>query len=117
MNCEDCESNEFIMKRKIKKFPTVLILHLKRFIYDSDSFVKIERQISMEMIVELFGHRFELKSVVSHLGSSIDSGHYICDIFHDSMHYRVDDDKISTIAETDDLPTKNSYILFLHSIQ
>lgn len=45
--------------------------------------------------------KYSLKSVVTHIGRSADSGHYIAWVKREDSWYKVDDDKVSVAKESD----------------
>ncbi|KAH9986157.1 hypothetical protein BJV77DRAFT_85303 [Russula vinacea] len=81
----------------IETFPPVLVLHLKRFLYDAaaDCIVKIskpvrfapELEIPLETMASVSGKsadaaRYKLYGVLYHHGESADSGQYTVDVLH-----------------------------------
>ncbi|KAM4570840.1 ubiquitin hydrolase B-like [Fundulus diaphanus] len=87
-----CGAQQSSLQRSFSTLPNVLILHLKRFIFTSTYTVKKIKNpiaLSRELVVkeEFMANknttaRYSLVGVVSHMGSSADSGHYICDSIH-----------------------------------
>ncbi|KAH9987821.1 hypothetical protein BJV77DRAFT_770711 [Russula vinacea] len=81
----------------IETLPPILVLHLKRFLYDAaaDGIVKISKpvrfapefEIPLETIASVSGKsvepaRYKLYGVLYHHGESADSGHYTVDVLH-----------------------------------
>ncbi|XP_035992893.1 ubiquitin carboxyl-terminal hydrolase 37-like [Fundulus heteroclitus] len=84
-----CGAQQSSLQSSFSTLPNVLILHLKRFIVTRSYTVnKMKNPITLskELVLkeEYMANRnttarYSLVSVVSHMGSSADSGHYICD--------------------------------------
>ena len=83
----------------LEKLPPVLILHLKRFVYDSATGLvqKIMKPVEFETDLEIEeavlsaecrvdttarSRQYELFSVVYHNGREATQGHYVTDVFH-----------------------------------
>lgn len=115
----------------IQKLPPVLILHLKRFIYDKNGgckkvMKKTEYPINLEFKKELFSaeakranksNNYTLFAVMYHDGEEAIKGHYISDIYHHGSKswIRCDDRSIATITEDQVLsynPPRVPYLLF-----
>ena len=85
--CTSCGYDRAVSKRHVIKYPKVMIVHLLRFQVDTVSRkqTKIHTEILSTPAISLeddSGQQYELRSVVSHFGQTIDSGHYICDFVH-----------------------------------
>ncbi|EEB07332.1 ubiquitin carboxy terminal hydrolase Ubp3 [Schizosaccharomyces japonicus yFS275] len=107
----------------IEKLPAVLILHLKRFLYDDQAggTLKNTKLISYPLRLEiptrvispgkrpLGPARYQLTAVVYHHGLSAQGGHYTVDVHqHDGSSWiRIDDTTIRTISESDVEVTEN----------
>ncbi|MEQ2295963.1 hypothetical protein AMECASPLE_020021 [Ameca splendens] len=87
-----CGAQDSSVQSLFFTLPNVLILHLKRFIFTMSCRVqKITKPITLsrELVVkeecmatkDTTAH-YSLVSVVSHIGSKADTGHYICDSIH-----------------------------------
>lgn len=61
------------------RFPPILLIHFKRFTADHN---KVQKQIQLPSTLHFqqFGTKidYRLQTVISHLGNSLDSGHYLC---------------------------------------
>ncbi|XP_044040484.1 ubiquitin hydrolase B-like isoform X1 [Siniperca chuatsi] len=89
--CE-CDAEESTQQMSFLTLPNVLILQLKRFRFtESFNLEKVDSPIllSRELMVKPASSitkqtmtRYSLVSIVSHLGSTAHSGHYICDGAH-----------------------------------
>lgn len=104
IKCEKCFCETASQTTEIIKLPRALLLHLKRFIvdvspdYSSISYSKDQSPVSLEQQLDLNEqsgalnevlaldvdvlppkHRYSLRSVVNHIGSSASCGHYTAD--------------------------------------
>eukprot|EP00096_Caligus_rogercresseyi_P003296 TRINITY_DN1608_c0_g1_i2.p1 TRINITY_DN1608_c0_g1~~TRINITY_DN1608_c0_g1_i2.p1 ORF type:complete len:824 (+),score=362.19 TRINITY_DN1608_c0_g1_i2:165-2636(+) len=118
----------------IDDLPPVLILHLKRFIYNETSggvqklLKKIDFPIDLEISKEILSphskgkilpkqRHYKLFAVVYHNGGEATKGHYVTDVYHTGLAswIRCDDCNIKSVNEANVLAhTHNSmpYILF-----
>ncbi|XP_054908554.1 ubiquitin carboxyl-terminal hydrolase 37-like isoform X2 [Poeciliopsis prolifica] len=97
-----CGVMDSTLKSSFLTLPNVLILHLKRFKFSRSSAVKkIKKPITLtkELVVreEFTATRhtatyYLLVSIVSHIGSRADSGHYVCDGIHRRQNMDIGDD-------------------------
>jgi len=116
----------------LEELPPVLILHLKRFVYDGKTggAQKIMKQIDFGVDLEISKsilsaecrasnkqRQYKLFSVVYHNGREATKGHYVTDIFHTgySSWLHCDDSQVSPTCEQSVLapgPTSTPYLLF-----
>uniref|UniRef100_A0A8C5D8X5 ubiquitinyl hydrolase 1 n=1 Tax=Gouania willdenowi TaxID=441366 RepID=A0A8C5D8X5_GOUWI len=84
----NCGSHESSQKAIFKSLPNVLILQLQRFTTQDNNTVKEKRAIYLAPNLEIpkkfcnnatKSVQYSLVSIVSHLGPSLNYGHYICD--------------------------------------
>ncbi|KAL1434119.1 hypothetical protein MTO96_011772 [Rhipicephalus appendiculatus] len=121
-----------LRRTTLEKLPLVLILHLKRFVYDKNGGCKklmnaihIPHQLQLDRKLVPSSERWSNKqrcyilfAVLSHSGERTDKGHYVTDAFHPAGRtwFRCDDDNVSPIAQGDLLRFENSslvpYLLF-----
>ncbi|XP_075733887.1 ubiquitin carboxyl-terminal hydrolase 10-B isoform X3 [Rhipicephalus microplus] len=121
-----------LRRTTLEKLPLVLILHLKRFVYDKHGGCKklmnsihIPHQLQLDRKLVPSSERWSNKqrcyilfAVLSHSGERTDKGHYVTDAFHPAGRrwFRCDDDNVSPIAQGDLLRFENSslvpYLLF-----
>ncbi|XP_016530148.1 ubiquitin carboxyl-terminal hydrolase 37-like [Poecilia formosa] len=97
-----CGVKDSSVQSSFLTLPNVLILHLKRFKFTrSNAVKKIKKPVALsrELVVrEEFtatkntATYYFLVSVVSHIGSKADSGHYICDGIHRRQNMDITDD-------------------------
>ncbi|ORZ19629.1 hypothetical protein BCR42DRAFT_220932 [Absidia repens] len=103
----------------LENLPSVLILHVKRFVFDNVGGVqKLRKQVrysSTMTIQEDWMARssssvtYQLFGVVYHHGSSAGGGHYTCDIKrHNGEWLHIDDTTIVSVKEEDVLVTEQN---------
>lgn len=115
----------------LEELPPILILHLKRFVYDgmTGGVQKVMKQIEFSVDLEISKsilsaecrantkqRQYKLFSVVYHNGREATKGHYVTDIFHTgySSWLHCDDSTVSPTCEQSVLspsPTSAPYIL------
>ena len=118
--------------QSLDELPPVLILHLKRFVYDGKTggVQKIMKQIDFGVDLEISKsilsaecrastkqRQYKLFSVVYHNGREATKGHYVTDIFHTgySSWLHCDDSQVTPTCEQSVLapgPTSTPYLLF-----
>lgn len=115
----------------LEKLPQVLILHLKRFVYDKNGGCKklmnaihiphqlqLDRKLMSKERPPIRLRTYQLFAVLSHSGERTDKGHYVTDAYHPAgrMWLRCDDDNVTPIAQGELLRFDNSslvpYLLF-----
>merc|ERR1719397_738744 len=116
----------------LEELPPVLILHLKRFVYDGKTggVQKVMKQIDFGVDLEISKsilsaecrastkqRQYKLFSVVYHNGREATKGHYVTDIFHTgySSWLHCDDSQVTPTCEQSVLapgPTSPPYLLF-----
>ena len=78
--CESCGATRALSTLSPLTLPQVLVLHLKRF---DASGRKIVREVFTTPRILLYtkadGAMYEFRSMISHVGDHVTSGHYICD--------------------------------------
>jgi ubiquitin C-terminal hydrolase len=108
--------------------PPVLIIQLKRFMYDSHSHEKINSYISFPLnelnLADYLGTAddsqsgdssstvYDLVAVANHMGT-VSSGHYtaFCKYYENGQWYCFDDTSVQSLASARDVITKAAYIL------
>ncbi|EPQ57809.1 cysteine proteinase [Gloeophyllum trabeum ATCC 11539] len=128
----------------IDSLPPILVLHLKRFLYDTSvgGVVKIGKQITFGPEVEIGPElmaparkmatpaRYKLFGVLYHHGLSASGGHYTIDVLHPNREggikpregwIRIDDEFVSDIRPEDvfnsfDRDDRNAYLLMYRRI-
>ncbi len=109
--CEKCKHNIFTKTTVIWKFPSVLILTIKRF---NSKLIKIKQPLIINKNLEVQNYNYKLISVIYQHGA-YQTGHYTIDILEDNIWYNIDDE---TITKLTDLPNSSSdcYILIYNRI-
>lgn len=103
IKCEKCFCESATQSTEITKLPPALLFHFKRFIVDvspdyssvtyrkNQSAVEFTEQLSLEGVLREFmaedatvggnaaAQRYEIRSIVNHIGSSASCGHYTAD--------------------------------------
>ncbi|XP_052107037.1 uncharacterized protein LOC127739380 [Mytilus californianus] len=123
--CPRCQQNQCASKSMtVWRYPDVLIIHLKRFVYHEMVSVKVDsevdfpleglclpRHISGPVTCDL---TYDLNSIVCHFGD-LNSGHYTCFTKHsiDNTWYYYNDENV-TQQSPKQQDFKNAYILMYH---
>ncbi|KAI0362620.1 cysteine proteinase [Trametes cingulata] len=127
----------------IEALPPVLILHMKRFLYDTKvgDVVKVGKQVSftpeLEISPDLIAApkraapvKYQLFGVLYHHGPSASGGHYTLDVLHPNRELserprpawiRIDDELVSDVRPDDvfgglDRDDRHAYLLFYRMI-
>eukprot|EP00164_Ancoracysta_twista_P004672 GFYU01006317.1.p1 GENE.GFYU01006317.1~~GFYU01006317.1.p1 ORF type:complete len:403 (-),score=70.83 GFYU01006317.1:77-1285(-) len=138
--CDKCCSLQEAQKRmRIKKLPTMLILHLKRFKYIEQ--IQKYKKLNYKVVfpynlkvcntaedVEQCDREYELFAIVIHVGSGPNHGHYIS-IVKSHFHWLVFDDDNVELIDEENVPqycfgsafdlapqTDAAYLLFYRSV-
>ncbi|CAF1030142.1 unnamed protein product [Didymodactylos carnosus] len=95
--------------------PPIVIIQLKRFIYDAYSNDKIDTLIDYPVNSFSFGQDgilYDLIAVLTHNGS-LSSGHYVtyAKNYQNQQWYSFNDDYVNQIKDERELVTKNAYVL------
>lgn len=123
---------EATRKISLETLPPVLILHLKRFIYDKEGgSLKIDKEVQYhtDLVIgkELLSksskklsqekRTYKLFAVVYHHGKAVTGGHYTTDVYHDGLNcwLRIDDQaikmsKVHDVVRHD--PQRTAYLLY-----
>ncbi|ARF10845.1 ubiquitin carboxyl-terminal hydrolase [Hokovirus HKV1] len=136
--CDTCNQNQDAEKYSfISLCPRILIIQLKRFKYDikTQNLVKIQTEINFPFndlhLNDIIDHhcnvnylnnnrglKYNLCSIVKHVGSNLQSGHYVCYCKNtvNSMWYKYNDEYVSYIEPEQIIEEtkQDSYILFYH---
>ena len=119
-------------QQALETLPPILILHLKRFVYDKNGgSKKLDRKMDfksdlvipkdiMSKTSKKYSHlqrTYKLFAVVCHHGERATGGHYSADVFHIGMSswLRIDDQNIKTVSHSDVTrynATRTPYLLF-----
>lgn len=81
-NCDKCGHPRAVASRRLEAWPSVLALHVKRFLPDVAEQRIVKRtdrlQVPDVWTPEETEEQYELCSVVSHIGERASTGHYVC---------------------------------------
>jgi len=129
----------------IEALPSVLVLHLKRFLYDAATggVVKIDKPVQfsreLEIPQDIMAHaagrppppRYSLCGVLCHQGKSASKGHHTVYVLHPNAHcgnaetwLHIDDETVSTVNHEDVFrrqyneraDERHAYMLFYHRV-
>jgi len=112
--CEKCNDKSVASKRyNIIKWPTHLLILLKRFIHNNNNFYKNNDNIK----IPLLWRNYILKGFIYHMGS-LHGGHYIYIKNYNDKWYILDDENIIEINNIDNLNKllEKAYILYYERI-
>lgn len=124
--CDRCKCSVDAEKRiDIWTLPQVLVVHLKRFEFDSNTsqFRKIESELRSPLTVDLTRYVstqrrqraiYDIVCIANHYGR-YGSGHYTATCKHpvDRKFYNLNDSYVQELADHDSVLDKNAYVLFL----
>jgi len=109
----------------IEQLPRVMMLHLKRFAYDTSQAHKLDKFVSFplrlavknsflstEKIATEAQKQYSLFAVVSHHGKVPAKGHYTCDIFSKGEWLEFDDSHVSRVTSKFVLSRKAYLLLY-----
>lgn len=102
--CETCGSiTETLRSTTVIESPAVLCVHLLRYKYDrtTSQKQKVATSVNFTKSIEVGNDQYSLVSVVYHLGTSANGGHYVCDVFDESTEswWYLDDHQAFAIAD------------------
>ena len=112
--CVHCNSvTKHINSTTIYDHPRVLIVLVDRYAVSSlyARPIRDSRKVVVDNILDMHGQRYELGGIIIHLGTSVNSGHYIsCVVIHGEWYICND----SMIQKVKSLPEKSgdAYLLF-----
>ena len=128
---EDCPLYNDVDRRPHKRHrisihPQVLVLHLKRWQTEvrRDGRVRIHalrHAVTPERRITLQGHDYQLKSIVCHLGDSIEHGHYTCFMNFPAVggawwYYNDTERRLAAESELATSTRQKSYVLFYEKL-
>ena len=112
--CKNCDSvQKHVSSCIVYDHPRVLMVMVDRYT-ESSSYSRSRRdcrEIKIENILDLHGQRYKLSGIVKHLGTSVDSGHYIACVERNGSLYTCND---SVVHRIKNFPEQSSevYLLF-----
>jgi ubiquitin C-terminal hydrolase len=104
--CDQCQADrEATMCTQFEKLPPVFVVQLQRFAYRRRSqrvekvnaYIEIPNDVAIPEHGEIF--RYELKSIVVHMGSGLNKGHYIALLRVCGLWIKANDSKLHVIQE------------------
>uniref|UniRef100_A0A915I5N3 USP domain-containing protein n=1 Tax=Romanomermis culicivorax TaxID=13658 RepID=A0A915I5N3_ROMCU len=132
--CEQCSCDFSLIKHNFVRMPKILILHVKRYNFDSkiSKNVKCSKMICIPPNLSLAEHfigqsserlikgedetTFRLCGIVTHLGVFSSTGHYVCDVYdmRKGLWRSCDDSRVCDTTELDvcQMRQKDGYIFF-----
>lgn len=122
--CSNCKRRERCTKKiKIYKLPTILVIHLKRFLYTSFSRNKLETDISYpcsRLALDEFlsaekgsdvGQTYELYATINH-GGGLGGGHYTATCLQSGNWYLKNDGNSTESNDPTNREGRSPYVLF-----
>ena len=115
----------------IEDLPPILILHVKRFVFDNIGGVQklhkfVEYPLVLNLPAELFnsdqdnGTAYQLYAVSYHHGKTATGGHYTCDVLHATGEWlRIDDTKVTKVSPqkvVEEKADRVAYLLFYRKL-
>ncbi|KAI8827873.1 cysteine proteinase [Chytriomyces cf. hyalinus JEL632] len=118
-------------------FPRVLIVHLKRFVFDAKigTTQKLRKHIRFSTVLKIHPDvasparreenqslEYKLLAVVNHHGKCAEGGHYTCDVYRKKNEWlHIDDEHVENISEAEAEMTKErddrqAYMLFYSKV-
>ena len=116
-NCTTCNRGETAVKQLVlHKEPKDLILHLKRFGFNSGG-RKISKEVIIQRIIELRATKYQLRGIVHHHGKSVSSGHYYAEVKEGDGWTIYDDESVSATVRSTERGSREAYILFYSQLR
>jgi ubiquitin carboxyl-terminal hydrolase 48 len=119
--CDECGRESVRMTKRLLTSPQVLLIHLKRFEYNKDtnvysrinSYVDVPMELDLATLANGGEGKYKLQGVMHHLGSSLDSGHYVADVRNpeDGKFYHADDSKVGMYTKEPPVSGITPYVL------
>jgi len=115
----------------IENLPPLLILHLKRFVFDNIGGIqKLHKFVEYPLVLDLQDEllsttmekppKYQLYAVAYHHGTATTGGHYTCDVLHATGGwFRIDDTNVTEIAPqkvVEEKADRVAYLLFYKSM-
>ena len=117
--CEHCNAKVCAIKQTvIAEIPEILVITIKRFYYNMSGTIsgKICHPLHIEPTIQVRDKLFDLYGVVTHHGSSLNSGHYTATASHskscDAKWWHFDDSVVKRLDSTTIHNIKGAYMLF-----
>jgi len=114
----------------IERLPMILILQLKRFMYEQNVLKKLDKFVSFperltlgkrlltnpRLVPDDHQRTFQLFALVSHHGPKPIRGHYTCDVLWDDQWFFIDDTKVIPVTVEEILNERTPYLLFYQNV-
>ena len=99
-------------KMSLCKEPSLLILHLKRFVNSNSRILKRSDAVIIPRQIEPMATNYHLRGLVHHHGQTLSNGHYTAEVEFGGKWFRCDDESIAMAARTTDRESRDAYLLF-----
>ena len=111
--CGNCGQGERATKRyKLFREPSLLIVHLKRFVVSSGRMLKRTEPVVVPLQIEPMATSFQLRGLVRHHGQSLSSGHYTAEVQEGDRWWIYNDRSVSNTTRDRDRESREAYLLF-----
>lgn len=112
VECETCALRaDSDLTPSVSVWPSILLISLIRFRFDGS---KIDTDIRIEETLSLPGGTYILRSIIHHIGDTVDTGHYVTDFLMETTWYEGDDDSVKEKPVT--LNGSTPYVLMYEKI-
>ena len=116
--CKECNKGTLATKRlSVFKEPSLLILHLKRFVNVNNSLKKINDAVVIPRQIEPMATNFKLRGLVHHHGQAMSNGHYTAEVDFEGEWMRCDDESVYKTTRTMDRGSRDAYLLFYRQVE
>jgi ankyrin repeat protein len=120
--CTICNKNYIIKKNIFWSCPKILCIQLKRFIFVNGIGIKIQTYMDFSFELDLYNYvgdpnkqsndyKYELCSVCYHIGSTLNTGHYISICKCNDGWYKFDDSTVTRV-NIKEIFNNEAYLLF-----
>ena len=92
--------------------PSLLIVHLKRFVVSSGRMLKRTEPVVVPLQIEPMATSFQLRGLVRHHGQSLSSGHYTAEVQEGDRWWIYNDRSVSNTTRDRDRESREAYLLF-----
>ncbi len=116
--CKCCSHDApHCIKKSIWQQPKITIVRINRFRQMSRGRIsKNHNKVCVSQLLSFDNFKGKLIGLISHIGSSSTSGHYVSYIRGDSTWYRCSDEKVIELTFSDFCDSGESYILFYQKV-
>lgn len=119
--CEKCSNPESLIMTRIAKTPTVLVIHLKRFltVFKDNEFTRKKNNelVDWEADLRINDDKYELFGVVNHSGE-LNSGHYtsFAKDFQANRWLFFNDEEVEELKSPVEMKSSLNYLMFFRKI-